>query len=70
MFENFPFRPPPNTLSLCVSGNQIRVASRAMHLHDALGRVAAGCAEYLPKEELAKLQQRLSRFDGSITAEG
>jgi uncharacterized membrane protein len=39
-------------------------------LADRAGRVAAGCAEYLPKEELAKLQQRLSRFDGRITAEG
>jgi uncharacterized membrane protein len=26
-------------------------------------RVAAGCAERLPKEELAKLQERLARFD-------
>ena len=39
-------------------------------LADRAARVAAGCAEYLPKEELAKLQQRLSSFDGGITAEG
>ena len=34
------------------------------------GRVAAGCAERLPKEELAKLQERFARFDSSATAEG
>ena len=33
------------------------------------GRVAAGCAERLPKEELAKLQERFARFDSSATAE-
>jgi len=38
-------------------------------LVDRAGRVAAGCAEHLPKEELAKLEQRLSTFDGSITAQ-
>ena len=38
-------------------------------LIDRAGRVVAGCAEHLPKEELAKLEQRLSTFDGSITAQ-
>jgi uncharacterized membrane protein len=35
-----------------------KLASRAR-------RVAAGCAERLPKEELAKLQERLARFDNT-----
>jgi uncharacterized membrane protein len=39
-------------------------------LIDRAGRVVAGCAEHLPKEELAKLRQRLSALDSSITAEG
>ena len=39
-------------------------------LIDRAGRVVAGCAEHLPKEELAKLRQRLSGLDSTITGEG
>jgi hypothetical protein len=39
-------------------------------LIDRAGRVVGGCAEHLPKEELAKLRQRLSGLDGTITADG
>jgi len=39
-------------------------------LVDRAGRVAAGCAEHLPEEELIKIRQRLARFESSITAEG
>jgi uncharacterized membrane protein len=39
-------------------------------LIDRAGRVLGGCAEHLPKEELAKLRQRLSGLDSTITEEG
>src|SRR6516162_3291086 len=39
-------------------------------LFDRAGRVVAGCAEHLPKEELAKLRQRLSGLGSTITGEG
>jgi uncharacterized membrane protein len=39
-------------------------------LIDRAWRVVAGCAEHLPKEELAKLRQRLSGLDSTITGEG
>jgi uncharacterized membrane protein len=39
-------------------------------LIDRAGRVVAGCVEHLPKEELAKLRQRLSGLDSTITGEG
>ena len=39
-------------------------------LIDRAGRVVAGCAGHLPKEELAKLRQRLSGLGSTITGEG
>jgi uncharacterized membrane protein len=33
-------------------------------------RVAAGCAGHLPREELAKLQQRLAALETAVAAEG
>jgi len=39
-------------------------------LIDRAGRVVAGCAGHLPKEELAKLRQRLSGVGSTITAKG
>ena len=37
-------------------------------LLDRAGRVMTGCAEHLPKDELARLQQRFAALETSIAA--
>jgi uncharacterized membrane protein len=45
-------------------------ADLRMKLLDRGRRVAAGCPEHLPKDELVKLQQRLAALEAIIAAEG
>ena len=44
-------------------------ADLRQRLLDRARRVAGGCAAHLPKDELAKLQQRLATFSKSVAAD-